>query len=486
MPMSSSGNSYLIVITCEVTRYTYAFPIKRTDAQTIAEILLRKVILVHGEPKSIITDEDRAFNNQVTDFIWKTLRVDAKTCSPYNHGSLQVERHIQSISNLISSNLKDTGRNWDTFCESATYAHNTHIMPRIGFSPYYLVYMREPPSLTELTFSPIEDIKVTYRQYVQFLQQRLEHVGKCVLNTQAKLQSDQAAKHMEKVKKPSKYREGLIVYLNAPSASSLKTNTLKFKADFVGPIFIVELLGNDKTILSSLDGRILHGVFHVNRLKPGFIRLENGSASHIDEVRKAYTQKQIQNLNKSSTAEIQSAGTGTEDNITNKEAHTAAACTIQAMFSIQEHIPEDRVIMNNMTPDTVQAMFSIQEHIPEDAIIINTVTQDTVQQPMYMGHLENDTQKGNPNTKSEKQRLKQKALQQKHGKRIIQQGEEMTITKIRYKHGHIQMCLQGSTAGPHNSFWYEPRLHPNNNKIVENYLSQNKLKIQGSLGNMAT
>ena len=250
----------------------------------------------HGPLDTIITDEDRGFNNQVLDHMCKSVDTKHITCSPYNHGSLQVERHIQSISNLIKSNLKDTGRNWDTFCEAACYSYNTHVIPRLGYSPYYLVYMREPPSLSDCKFSPLEDIKCSYRDYVKFLKERLEHVGKGILNIQAEKQAEQAAKNMDKVKTPNKYWKGLIVYINAPSASRLKTNTLKFKADFVGPLYIKELLGSDKTILSSLDGKILHGVYHVNRLKPGFIRLEKGSASHIDEVRRAYTDKVIQNL----------------------------------------------------------------------------------------------------------------------------------------------------------------------------------------------
>ena len=460
MPMSSSGNSYLLVITCEITRYTYAIPLKRADSQTIAEVLLRRIVLMHGEPESIITDEDRAFNNQVCDFLWKAIRTKPITCSPYNHGSLQVERHIQSISNLISSNLRDTGKNWDSFCESATFAYNTHIIPRIGHSPYYLVYMREPPTLTELKFTPLTDIKCSYRQYVQFLQERLEHVGKSVLDTQAKLQSLQAAKHMEKVRQPNKYREGLIVYLNAPSASSLKTNTLKFKADYVGPVYIFELLGNDKTILSSLDGRILHGVFHVNRLKPGFIRLEHGSASHIDEVRRAYTQKQIQNMSNSTTTDIQAAGHST-GHTPQGEAHTAAACTVQTALAVPEHIPEHSIILDTMPVD----------HMTE---------------AMYMGCLSDDNKLGTKNMQSKKQQAKQKALKQKHATHITQQGENMNISKIRCKNGHIQLCLQGEIAGPAFSFWYEPRLHPNNCKVIGDYLKKNCLKIHGSLGRMAS
>ena len=459
MPLSSSGNKFLLVIVCEITRYCYAFPLKKADAQTIAELLLRKIVLTHGEPDVIITDEGKEFNNQITDFLWKAVRTNAKTCSPYNHGSLQVERHIQSISKLISSNLKDTGSNWDTFCESATFAYNTHVIPRLGFSPYYLVFLRNPPTLTELRFSPLEEVKSTYREYVQFLQQRLEHVGKSVLNTQAKLQSAQAAKHMEKVRLPNKYREGGLVYLNAPSASSLKTNTLKFKSDYCGPLYIKQLLCSGKTILSSLDGRILHGVYHINRLKPGFIRLENGSASHIDEVRKAYTTKQIQEIEKTTPNDMRSAE---NQGVTPPVGHTPAAATIQSIFSMQRDMD--------------------YANLPTNAFITDTEVTDPVDTHLYMGHIENNNELGAPHDLS----LRQQKVIEKHSKNICQQGELLNITKVRCKNGHIQLCLQGDISGPGYAFWYEPRLHPENCKIIGNYLKKNKLRVHGSLGRLAT
>ena len=458
MPMSSSGNSYLLVITCEITRYCVIVALKRTDAQTVAEALLRKVILVHGEPQSIVVDEDRGFNNQVLDFLWRAVRTKATTCSPYNHGSLLVERHIKSISNLISSNLRDTGRNWDTFCEAAVYAYNTHVIPRIGYSPFYLVHMRDPPPLTELKFSPLEDIKGNYRDYVAFLQKRLEHVGKSVLEMQAKLQSQQAAKHMEKVKKPNKFREGLIVYLNAPSASSLKTNTLKFRSDYVGPLYIRELLGHDKTILSSIDGKILHGVFHVNRLKPGFIRLDKGSATHIDEVRKAYNEKQVKEIPKTPDQEIKAAQKPAEEV---PSPHTAAACNFQSIFSIQDI--QEIGCFNNM---------------PKNSIITSPPSDDDcIDQQIYLQYQKSNEHLGAPRELTPKERMKIIT----HGESLSKQGEELSITKIRFKNGHIQMCLQSDQTGPGHAFWYDPRYHPNNCEVIAKYLEQPTMRIHGSL-----
>ena len=449
MPMSASGNSFLLVIACEITRYCYAIPMKRTNAQNVAEVLLKKIVLVHGEPENIVTDEDRGFNNQVTDFLWNAVRTKVTTCSPYNHGSLAVERHIKSISSLICANLKDNGRNWDTFVEAATYSYNTHIIPRLGYSPYYLVYLRQPSPLTELKFSPLEDIKSDFREYVKTLQRTLEHVGKSMLDIQARLQSQQAAKHMEKVKQPNKYKEGLIVYLNAPSASSLKTNTLKFKSDYVGPLWIKELLGNDKTILATLDGKILHGVFHVNRLKPGFIRLQNGSASHIDEVRTAYTKAQIQKLDKTPATDLKSAEAQAETK-TATEPHTAAACNIQEFLSLQQKEP--------------------YQNMPTDCISTETPQQASIDKNMCMELADQNRGLAAPHILTHRQA----EIIKSHGNKLPQQGEDMTVTKIRCKHGKTQLCLQGESSGPGYAFWYEPSVHPKYDIIIRDYLQHSK------------
>ena len=310
--------------------------------------------------------------------------------------------------------------------------------------------------MRELRFSAIEDIKVDFREYVRSMQERLEHVGKSVLDMQAKLQSEQASKHMEKVKQPNKYREGLLVYLNAPSASSLKTNTLKFKSDFVGPLWIKELLGQDKAILCTLDGKILHGVFHVNRLKPGFIRLANGCASHIDEVRRAYTDVQIAELHRSPTADIQSAGehAGAPPTVA---PHTAAACSMQVLFNVEEEVP--------------------YTNMPTECILTDSTPSESVNPLVYMDNLKKNKNLGAPHAMTYRQTESLK----RHGRQITKQGEDLKVTKIRCKDGHLQLCLKGDNTDPAYAFWYEPRAHPNNSRAIGDFLLKTKMKVHGSL-----
>ena len=208
--------------------------------------------------------------------------------------------------------------------------------------------------------------------------------------------------------------------------------------------------------MCTLDGKILHGVFHVNRLKPGFIRLAKGSASHIDEVRRAYTDVQIAELHRSPTADIQSAGenAGAPSDVA---PQTAAACTMQILLNIQEEEP--------------------YTNMPTNCILTESTPTESVNQSVYMEHLNKNKQLGAPHPMT----YRQTELLKSHGRNITKQGEDMSLTKLRYKDGHLQLCLQGDATGPAYAFWYEPRVHPNNCKLIGDYLRQTKNKVHGSL-----
>ena len=60
-----------------------------------------------------------------------------------------------------------------------------------------------------------------------------------------------------------------MVYLLAPHASALQTNTTKFKQDFIGPLFIDTTLDKTHYRLKDATGLLLDGTYHVNHIKKG-------------------------------------------------------------------------------------------------------------------------------------------------------------------------------------------------------------------------
>ena len=60
-----------------------------------------------------------------------------------------------------------------------------------------------------------------------------------------------------------------MVYLLAPHASALQTNTTKFKQDFIGPLFIDTTLDKTHYRLKEATGLLLDGMYHMNHIKKG-------------------------------------------------------------------------------------------------------------------------------------------------------------------------------------------------------------------------
>ena len=60
-----------------------------------------------------------------------------------------------------------------------------------------------------------------------------------------------------------------MVYLLALHASALQTNTMRFKQDFIGPLFIDTALDKSHYILKDATGLLLDNTYHIYHIKKG-------------------------------------------------------------------------------------------------------------------------------------------------------------------------------------------------------------------------
>ena len=60
-----------------------------------------------------------------------------------------------------------------------------------------------------------------------------------------------------------------MVYLLAPFSSALQTSTMKFRQDFIGPLFIDTTLDKTHYRLKDAMGLLLDGTYHMNCIKKG-------------------------------------------------------------------------------------------------------------------------------------------------------------------------------------------------------------------------
>ena len=110
------------------------------------------------------------------------LNCRLKVISPYNHGSSKCERQIKTISEIIVKHLWDKGQMWPLFATTAAYAMNMFTSEALSsFSSFQLVFLRDPPNLTSLSFPKIDTILVNYPKYYNLLLARAQMIGRLLL-----------------------------------------------------------------------------------------------------------------------------------------------------------------------------------------------------------------------------------------------------------------------------------------------------------------
>ena len=173
------------------------------------------------------------------------------------------------ISEIIMKHLWDKGQMWPLFTTTAAYAMNTFGTEALsGLSPFHLVFLRDPHDLTSLSFPKIDTIPVQHREYYNLLLSRAQLVGKLLLEWRTKQVLEYESK-AKKFRNEEIFQDNQMVYLLAPHALALQTNTMKFKQDFIGPLFTDTTLDKTHYRLKDTTGLLLDGTYHMNHIKKG-------------------------------------------------------------------------------------------------------------------------------------------------------------------------------------------------------------------------
>ena len=245
------------------------------------------MIYLFGPPRQIVCDEATEFTSAIVQAILTMFNCRLKVISPYNHGSSKCKRQIKTISKIIIKHLWDKGQMWPLFATTAAYAMNTFASEALSsFSPFQLVFLRDPSDLTSLSFPKINTIPVNYCEYYNLLLARAQMIGRLLLECRTQ-QASEYKKRTKQYTKEDIFQDDQMVYLLAPHSSALQTDTTKLKQDFIGPLFIDTALDKTHYRLKDATGLLLDGTYHMNQVKKGSVCTPQGIVSTLDGYEKA-------------------------------------------------------------------------------------------------------------------------------------------------------------------------------------------------------
>jgi transposase InsO family protein len=182
-PTSLNGNRYVLVITDRLSNYVIARASPKNTAQDTARILMEEVILVHGPPDKIITDQGLHFKNELLQAITTLIgskHVFSTTYHPQTNG--QTERWNSTFATQLAKYCNTDHNNWDIYLPSIVYAYNHGVHHTTGFTPYQLAFGRKPrnsfdPPHSTFTFTKPSDYYTQVLNYKQvILKQAKNHI----------------------------------------------------------------------------------------------------------------------------------------------------------------------------------------------------------------------------------------------------------------------------------------------------------------------
>lgn len=144
-PQSTKGNKWIAVATDYATRYAITRALPTSCATDVADFLLHDVILHHGAPRQLLTDRGRYFLSRVVDDILRSCSTVHKLTTSYHPQTNGLtERLNRTLTDMLSMYVSDDHSDWDVALPYVTFAYNSSRLDTAGYSPFYLLFGREP------------------------------------------------------------------------------------------------------------------------------------------------------------------------------------------------------------------------------------------------------------------------------------------------------------------------------------------------------
>ena len=117
---------HILVIVDHFTRYTRAYVTKDQKALTATKTLYEGFISIFGEPKRILTDQEKAFTSDVVEQLCSQFGISQLTTTAYHpQGNSQVEQAHRTLGRMIGKLEDEYKGQWPRHLSKLTHAYNS-------------------------------------------------------------------------------------------------------------------------------------------------------------------------------------------------------------------------------------------------------------------------------------------------------------------------------------------------------------------------
>jgi transposase InsO family protein len=142
---SKGGFNSILVITDHFTKYSMAIPTTSQTASNTAKLLLQHFIYRFGIPKRLHSDQGGSFEAKVIKVLCEAHGIKKSRTTPYHpEGDGITERFNRTLLNMLRTLENDEKQDWKSHIARLVHAFNCTPHSVTGFSPYFLMFGRQP------------------------------------------------------------------------------------------------------------------------------------------------------------------------------------------------------------------------------------------------------------------------------------------------------------------------------------------------------
>ncbi|UYV74885.1 hypothetical protein LAZ67_12001673, partial [Cordylochernes scorpioides] len=273
LPSTKNRKKWIIVLTDYYTRYAETRAVSEATVKEVSKFLVEDIFLRHGAPQYLISDRGSQFTSNLMKEVMKTCKIKhCFTTSYHPQTNGLTERLNRTLINMLSMYVNTDQKNWDEILPFITHAYNTTIQETTGYSPFFLMFGREPTSLLDDRNISVDMDKDDYDEYIKHHLDKINRTRKLVINntikTQERMKKNYDKKHMER-----SYEPGELVAVWTPIRKIGKCEKLLRK--YFGPYRILKKLSNVNYLIEPKDNPGQDPlIVHASRIKPYFERID--------------------------------------------------------------------------------------------------------------------------------------------------------------------------------------------------------------------
>lgn len=241
LPVSLSGNRFIVVFTDKVMTWPEAFATPYVTAQAVAKLFISQFVSRFGCPLRIRTDRGSNFASELIAHVNKLLGVQHQLSPPYSpwvQGS--VERFNSTLASMLSHTT--TGPDWDQLLPLVLFAYRTSECRATGVSSFELLYGRKPRLPLEASLisgEPTAQCAPDAREYLSTLSSRLRFVLHLAKRTEDAYRGSNSS--LPEDRSLSSPRQPDLVMAYTPG--HVQTVGSKFCQDWTGPYQVLSVQG---------------------------------------------------------------------------------------------------------------------------------------------------------------------------------------------------------------------------------------------------